>query len=447
MARILRETLVQIRELALAWGPFVLIGVAALVLAYVLLDPTPPRRVTVAVGSDQSAYAMFGKRYAAELKRYGIDVTLRNTSGSCENLRLLHDARQPVDFAFVLGGSCDAARTENEEKGDEHLVSLGSLFFEPIWVFYRPDRLKLPAARAPNLVDLRGRKVNVGVRGSGAPGLTSKLLRANLIDREELTRSNLDDSNAVVALLGGELDAMVLVSAPEYPVVQMLLQTPGIRLLEFPQAIAYSRRFSFVSPVELPRGVADLSRDVPPGDVTLLASTTSLVARDKTHPALVQLFVQAASRIHSQPGWIARAGQFPSPERTEFPLAKEAERYYRSGPPFLQRYLPFWLANLIDRMWVALFSIVAVLIPVSRIVPPLYQFRVRSRVFRWYRQLRQIEEAHQRKEKAPADLLAELDRLEGRAARIVVPLSYADELYSLRQHIELVRERLRKAAA
>jgi hypothetical protein len=170
------------------------------------------------------------------------------------------------------------------------------------------------------------------------------------------------------------------------------------------------------------------------------------VAREGTHPALVQLFVQAASKIHSDPGWIARAGQFPSPERSEFPLAKEAERFYRTGTPFLQRYLPFWLANLVDRMWVALFSIVAVLIPLSRVLPPLYQFRVRSRIFRWYRQLRAIEDSHEKKKTPPEELLEDLDKLDARAARIAVPLSYTDELYSLRQHIDMVRERVRSAA-
>jgi TRAP-type uncharacterized transport system substrate-binding protein len=446
MARILRETMLQIREMTLTWGPLVLIALAALVGSYVLLDPQPPKRVTVAIGAENSAYAMFGKRYAAELRRYGIEVVLRPTSGSCENLRLLHDTKQPVDFAFVLGGSCDTMREADEEKGDAQLMSLGSLFYEPVWVFYRTEKAKSlnREARLTQLAQLKGWRVNVGVRGSGAPGLSTKLLAANFVDREELQRSFLDESAAVVALLGGQLDAMLMVSAPESQIVQMLLQTPGVKLFEFPQAEAYSRRFSFISPVVLPRGVADLSRDVPPRDEPLIAATTSLVAKETAHPALVQLFVQAASRIHGGAGWIARAGQFPSPERTEFPLAKEAERYYRNGPPFLQRYLPFWLANLIDRMWVALFSIVAILLPLSRVVPPLYQFRVRSRVFRWYRQLRQIEEAATKEKKTPAELLAELDKLEARAARIVVPLSYADELYALRQNIDLVRERLKQ---
>jgi hypothetical protein len=259
--------------------------------------------------------------------------------------------------------------------------------------------------------------------------------------------SYLDLTPAVVALLGGELDAVAFTSAPEAPMVQMLLQTPGIGLFEFPQNEAYAHHFTFLSPVVLPRGVADLARDVPPRDVPLLATTTSLLAREGTHPALVQLFVQAAAEIHGGAGWISRAGRFPSPQHTEFPLAPDAERYYRSGPPLLQRYLPFWLANLVDRMWVVLFSIIAVLIPLSRVVPPLYEFRVRSRIFRWYRQLRQIEDRLGRDDAPAAELLAELDRLEAKARGITVPLSHTDELYELRSHIALVRGRLRQPIA
>jgi hypothetical protein len=226
--------------------------------------------------------------------------------------------------------------------------------------------------------------------------------------------------------------------------VQMLLQTPGIHLYEYAHAEAYSRRFPYLVPVVLPRGVVDLSRDVPREDITLIATTTALLAREDTHPALMQLFVQAAARIHGGPGWIARAGEFPNGRPGEHPLAKEAQRFYQSGPPLLQRYLPFWLANLVDRMWVALFSIIAVLIPLSRLLPPLYEFRVRSRIFRWYRNLRQIESELQEKEANRDELLAALDRLERRAFAVTVPLSYADELYALRQHIDLVRARLQK---
>ncbi len=450
MPRLVRVALVSIRDLVLTAGPFVLIALALLVAAYFVLDPTPPKHVVLATGPEASAYARFGERYAEELKRHGIQVELRATTGSFQNRQLLRDPKERVDLAFVQGGSGDSQRASEEQKANMvQLVSLGTLFYEPVWIFYRAERAK-PLNRQGALTaipQMRGWKVNVGGRGSGTPGLMSKLLFANAMERDEIKRSTLDETSAVVALLDGQLDAAVLVSAPESNMVQMLLQTPGIKVYEYAQAEAYARRYPFLSPVVLPRGVVDVARDVPPEDVTLIATTTSLLAREDIHPALVQLFVQAASRIHSGPGWIARAGTFPNPNQTEFEVAKDAARYYRNGPPLLQRYLPFWLANLIDRMWVALFSIVAVLIPLSRLVPPLYQFRVRSRIFRWYRNLRQIESDHEHSEKNPLELLGVLDRLESRVAGIAVPLSYADELYALREHIALVRARLQKAAA
>jgi hypothetical protein len=225
----------------------------------------------------------------------------------------------------------------------------------------------------------------------------------------------------------------------------MLLQTPGIELFDFVQAEAYTRRFGFLSAVTLPRGVVDLAADKPGADVHMVAPTATLVARATLHPALVQLFVQAAHEIHGPPGWFQRKGDFPNALDGERALAAEAERFYRNGVPWLQRYLPFWLANLVERMWVALFSIAVILIPLGRVVPPLYQFRIRSRVFRWYRELRRIEDALGRKDADPVALLEELEKLDVKAERISVPLAYTDELYDLRSHIALVRARLKLA--
>lgn len=446
MTRLISNTLISVRDLLVTASPFILLGLALLTGAYFLLDPAPPKRIVLLTGPEQSAFAEFGKRYAAELKTYGIDVELRTTRGSLDNLQFLRDPGRDVDVGFVLGGSSDFARTVDEDKSGLALVSLGSMFYEPVWVFYREQAARaLPQATMTELSQLKGMRVDFGPDGGGTPGLMKKLLTANRIEVDDLHPGTLELTPAVVALLGAELDAIAFASAPESPMVQMLLQTPGIRLLNFPQAEAYSRRFPFLSPVELPRGVADLERDVPSHAVPLIAPITSLVAREGTHPALVQLLVQAATRIHGATGWISRANQFPTAQHAEFELASEADRYYRNGPPLLQRYLPFWLANLIDRMWVVLFSIVAVLIPMSRIVPPLYQFRIRRRIFRWYRQLREIETELETNAAAPASLLADLERLETRIAHITVPLAFTDSLYNLRTHIALVRRRIRSA--
>src|SRR3954467_8307760 len=213
MPRIVRETLVSLRDIVLTGGPFIVIALAALVAAYLFLKPAPPHYAVIGVGSS-GAYKEFAEKYAAELKRYGIRLEIRPSAGSCENLRLLKNAKEHVDFGFVLGGSCDTARQVDEEKGDLPLVSLGSLFFEPVWIFYRADKAKglNKEGVVTNLAQLKGWKVNVGVRGYGSAGLMTKLLKANFVAREELQRTNLDDQAAVVALLGGELDALLFVS-------------------------------------------------------------------------------------------------------------------------------------------------------------------------------------------------------------------------------------------
>ena len=440
MPKVLRYTLLSARDLLVTAGPFLLVALLLLALAYWVLDPTPPKKVVLATGQDQGAYAEFGKRYAAILKQHGIRVELRGTQGATENLALLRDDASNVDVAFVQGGA-DIERGA-DDIANEGLVSLGSLFHEPVWLFYREDAAQrlLKAGTLASLAQLPGWKLNIGPPGSGTPLLMQRLLEANGIERKTLTLLEQSQTPAVVALLGGEIDALVFASAPESLMVQMLLRTPGVKLFDFAQAEAYSRRFAFMSPVLLPRGVVDLARDMPSADVRLVAPTATLVAKEGTHPALLQLFVQAAQSIHGEAGWFHRKGDFPSAAHTDLPLAKEAERFYRNGPPLLQRYLPFWLANLIDRMWVVLVSIIAILLPLSRVVPPLYQFRIRSRIFRWYAQLRGVEDSFGKR--ASDELLRELGEIETRVERIAVPLSYADELYSLRSHIQMVRSRL-----
>jgi hypothetical protein len=436
--RVLRYTLVSIRDLLISAGPVALLAVALLVLAYWWLDPNPPKKVTLATGPAQGAYAEFGQRYQKALKAYGIDVVLVPSDGSPRNLRLLRAGQ--ADLGFVQGGSGD--RNANEDSG---IVSLGSLFVEPVWLFYREQAAKnVPGAALTSLTQLQDLRVNIGSRGSGAPGIMRRLLEANGLDVAHMKVTRLDQTAATMGLLNGELDAIVFASAPESLMVQMLLQTPGVKLMDFAQSDAYSRRFPFLTPVVLPRGIVDLAKDLPPQDIRLVATTTSLLAREGTHPALLQLFAQAARDMHGGAGWFNRAGSFPNTEHSEYPVSREAERTFRSGQPFLQRWLPFWLANLVERMWLALGIIVAVLLPLSRIVPPLYQFRIRSRVFRWYGQLREIENRLQAEPRQAAEVVRELDALDERVGRITVPLAYADELYALRNNIDVVRRKARE---
>lgn len=437
MSQAFRNTLLSLRDLIVSAGPLAFLGVAALVLAYWWLNPNPPKTVTLATGPAQSAYEEFGKRYQKALAVEGIEVKLLPSEGSSANLQLLREGK--ADVAFVQGGTAELMPDDPDE-----LVSLGSLFVEPVWVFYRTDTAlrmhKVP--RLDSLRQLRGWRVNVGSQGSGVPTLMERLLDANKVEPGSVKLSQLEQTPATVDFLAGKLDAIVFASAPESLMVQMLLQTPGVQLLDFAQNEAYTRRFPFLTPVTLPRGVVDLATNVPARDVRLVASTTSLLARDGTHPALLTLFAQSAQKLHSGAGWFNRAREFPNTRASELPIAKEGDRAMNEPVPVLQRYLPFWLANLIERMWLVLGILLAIMLPLSRIVPPLYQFRVRSRVFRWYGRLREIEIDMEKGKAEPAELIKELDLLEAQAEKVSVPLSYADELYALRNHIHLVRKKL-----
>ena len=439
MSKSIRFTLLSLRDLLVSAGPFVALAVVLLAMAYWWLNPNPPKHVTLATGPAQSAYEAFGKRYATLLAKDGITVSLIPSEGSADNLRLLREGK--ADLGFVQGGTREADGPQDEE-----LESLGSLFLEPVWLFYR--EAAAPAKTTPphtleSLTQLQGLRVNVGTPGSGVPSLMRKLLDSNRVDLNKVSLSQLEQTPATVALLAGELDALVFASAPESLMVQMLLQTPGVKLMDFAQAEAYSRRFAFLSPALLPRGVVDLASDIPPHNVRLVAPTTTLLTRTSTHPALLQLFALAGNTIHGSAGWFKRAREYPNVRNNELPVAQEAERSIQAGAPLLQRYLPFWVANLVERMWLVMGIILAVLLPLSRVVPPLYAFRVRSRIFRWYAQLRNLEARAECSEDT-APLLDELNEMDRHAEKIVVPLSYTDELYALRNNIQLVRKKLQQ---
>ena len=454
--------LLSIRDLLISAGPILLLAVGLLMAAYWWLDPQPPKTVRLATGPEGSAYAGFGQRYAKTLARDGITVQLIPTEGSVANLQLLRDGG--ADLAFVRGGSgaapaqasaSAAAGDTPANSDDESLMSLGALFYEPVWIFMRhevpaPTRTKPKASATPQTADqpgtlgqLKGLRVNVDQAGSGIPELVQRLLKANGMGPDDVQISQLAAGAAAQALQAGTLDAMVLTSAPQSPVVRQLLRTPGIAPLELSQADAYTRRFPFLSTVTLPRGVADLAADIPPHDVTLLAATTSLLTREQTHPALRQLFAQAAQGIHSRAGWLNGAREFPNTRTSELPVSPEGDRAINGTPPFWQRWLPFWANNLVQRMWLVIGGLIVLLLPLSRVVPPLYTYRVRQRVFRWYARLRQIEARVTHDPRVTrTELLDELDELDRVANKTAVPLAHADELYALRNHIQIVRQRI-----
>lgn len=434
-------SLVSLRDLLVAVAPTAVLVLAACIVAYIVVDPAPPRHVVLATGQENSAYEEFGRKYAASLARDGIKVELQRSPGSADNLQRLIDGK--ADIAFVQSGSTSEAQAEGRG-----LVSLGSLFTEPVWLFLRERDARGRKLDVRSLTQLRGLRINLGPEGTGVPKLFRQVLAVNGLEPGQLTISALENTPATMELLAGRIDGLVFSSAPEAPLIQMLLQTPGIRLFNFHQAEAYTRRLPFLTHVVLPRGIVDLGRDIPSQDFHLIAPTATLVAREGLHPALVDLFVKAATEIHGGTGWFQQQGQFPSPRYTEIPVAREAAKYYRDGPPFLQRYLSFWLANLFDRLWVVVVELAALIIPLSKIVPPLYVWRIRSRVYRWYGQLRAVEQAlenaaDEHRDEARAELLRRLDDIELRVNHISIPLAYADALYGLRSHINFVRQRVR----
>ena len=415
-----------------SYGIGVALTLAGFVVAYQFVAPAPPSTITMATGSPDGAYFRFATQYREVLGRHGINLDLVATAGSVENVSLLSAPESAVDLALVQGGVPATAAS---------LVSLGSLYFEPLWVFHRAD---LPMDK---LTDLRGRRVSVGSDGSGTQALSLNLLKANGIDEKVANLLPLPMQEAARGLLTGALDAMFLVGSATSPVVQAVAASPNVRIMDFQRAESYARRYRYLSVITLPEGALDLAADLPDHDVTLLATTANLVARPDLHPALVGLLLQAATEVHGSGGLFEATGQFPSPQFASFPLSDEARRYYRFGPPLLQRYLPFWAASLIDRLKIMLLPLVGLLLPLIRVMPPVYRWRVRSRIYRWYSKLQDVDP--QLRDVDPGNTqryLAELDRIEGEVTRIAVPLSYADELYNLRLHIDMVRRRLEQSA-
>ena len=316
-------------------GPLALAAVIAFVVAFQWVKPAPPRHIVVATGRSDGAYYRFAEQYRAQFARAGIDLEVRETSGSVENIALLKDPKSGVDLAFVQGGAGGAAPTES-------LRSLASLYFEPLWVF-------APAARGPtDLRELHGRRLAVGPEGSGTRAVALALLAVHGIDGESARLSPLTGLDAVRALRRREMDAVFLVAAPGSPTVTEMLGTPGVALLSLARADAYAKRFPFLTKLVLPAGALNLAADLPPRDTVLLAPAATLVVRADFHPALVDLVLATAETIHGQRGLFEEARQFPSPDHLEFPLMSEAERYHKSGPPFLAS-LPALLGGDADR--------------------------------------------------------------------------------------------------
>lgn len=417
----------SIKEHLNIFGPALLLILVGFVLAYQFVKPAPPSQIQIATGQNEGAYYLFAQRYKALLKQEKIQLKIVNTAGSVENIGLLEN--QKVDIAFVQGGTASAAQSDD-------LLSLGSLYFEPIWVFHRKQLV------LSNLTDLLNKKIAIGPEGSGTRALAIQLLQDNEINSTNSNLLDLSGRDAADALLAQRVDAAFFVASPKSPIVRALLDAENIKLMSFSRADAYTRQHRYLSSVVLPEGVINLRRNIPPKETVLLAASANLVIHKDIHPALTDLLLQAAQEVHGNGGWFEEAGQFPTPNYLDFPLSKEARRFYDYGPPFLQRYLPFWAATLVDRLKVMLLPLLALMIPLIKIMPPIYRWRIRSRIYRWYREIVAVDHQPQGTEVAAKASLKELERIENEVTRVTVPLSYTDELYELRTHIALVRKKI-----
>jgi TRAP transporter TAXI family solute receptor len=417
------------------YGPAIILTVVGFIVTYQFVGPAPPKHIVIATGMKEGAYYAYGKAYSEIFAREGVTLEVKSTAGSVENIKLLEAEAGAVDIAFLQGGTGTLATSSN-------LVSLGSLYFEPLWIFYREDtQVDLP----PNL---RGKRIAVGGEGSGTKVLVMKLLELNGLTSPPTVIVSVGGGKAAKMLLAGEVDAASLVTSHRSSVVQMLLRSKNVRLLSANRAEAYTTRLRFLHRVKLPEGVIDLRNNIPPGDITLLAPAAQLVVREDFHPALIDLVLQAATETHAAGGLFERPGEFPSPQYLDFPLGKEAQRFYKSGPPFLRRHLPFWAATLVDRLKIMLLPFLALLFPLFKLMPPIYRWRMRSRIYHWYSELEAVDSRIQKNHAVEQidEYLAELDRIEDMASTVSVPLSFSKELYDLRLHIEMLRNELLKIA-
>jgi TRAP transporter TAXI family solute receptor len=425
------------------WGIILLVASAALIGTYFLfVKAPPPSKIVLAAGPVEGAYYKLGLQYAEELKKEGFQVEVLATQGSGENLQLLQDAGSKASIAFVQSGVADAA-------AEKKLQALGSLYREPLWVFYRGD------ATIDRLSQLAGKRIGVGPRSSGTYAIAAKLLAANGLpeppdsvseSKTILVERAVAEAAKTLQKPDGDLDAAFFVAAFGASYIQELLNDKNVHLLSFSQQEAYHRKYRFLSPQTAPAGLLDLGRNIPSKDVLLLAPTAMLVARKDVNSDLIPLLLTIAARIHSKGDELSDPGEFPNAAYTDIPVSEDAQTYYKSGPPVLQRFLPFWLASLIDRLKVMLVPLIMLLLPLFRAAPPLVRWRTRRKIYRWYSALRDIDKrVTLGRTGAPVDeQLVRLQEINQQVASVEVPLSYMEEFYHLRSHLKMLQEQLEK---
>lgn len=430
-------------------APAVVVLVIGFVIAWQFVKPAPPERVVIAAGARGGAYWQFAEAYSDYFNRNGIQLELRETEGSVENYRLLLDPKSGVDVAIVQGGTAPPAAREA-------LEGVAAIDLEPIWIFHRAD---LDVSDLNNLKDLR---VAVGSPSSGTRHAALALLHAvglivttptddnaddaaPLLEQTQLTLVEIGGREAAEQLRAGRIDAAIFVSAPSAGFLKDLAADPALRLLPFRRAPAFARRYSYFHEITLHEGVLDLQHNLPAQDIPLIATTAAIVARQDTHSAVIQLLVQAATRVHERGSVVSPAGEYPSELVPDVPISSIARHHLQTGPNWLQRQLPFWAASLVSRLWILLLPLLTLMLPLMRIAPPLYRWRTRAKVYRWYKRVRRIDDLVHDNDatlEQLRDARAEAELIETDISRVNVPLSYMDEFYDLRLHLKLVEEQI-----
>jgi len=403
----------------------------AIIMITFIYNFTPPDNLIMTTGYERGTYAKYGERYRQVLARENIHLKLLPSTGSVENLNRLSDESSRVDVGFVQDGTSLPPYAKN-------LVSLGAIGYATLWVFYRSQET------FHDLSQLKGKRIAIGPEGSGVRKFAIDLLKASNCTAPPTMLLDLSFAAAYKALLAGAADAIMIFGTEDSSHVKELLYTPNVKLMNFRQAEAYTRIIPALSHVILPKGILDFSKKMPPEDVHLLAATTNLIVRKDMHPALIYLLLDAAVEIHGSAGWVNRRGEFPSPRELSFPSSYYAERFYKSGRPFLLDYLPFGMAAFVDRTLIIMVPAALVLIPLIRSIPWLYSWRHRRKIYQWYRELKNLElevtGLH-----GPEDISSyheKIDRIEASINRIHVPLAFFAEVYKLQEHVDLVRGKL-----
>ncbi|ORU92422.1 MAG: hypothetical protein A6F70_02570 [Cycloclasticus sp. symbiont of Bathymodiolus heckerae] len=403
--------------------------VAGFWLAYQFVEPAPPTTISISTGSKEGGYYAYALKYKEHLAKQGITLNIETSAGSTENLQRLQSTK--VDLAFVQGGLTQP---------DTSLLSLGSLYYEPAWIFHRKD------LQVNKLTDLKSQKVAIGPDGSGTRSLAIMLLNDNGLTASNMTLLDNTGSSAAEKLLSGDIDAAFFIGSVESSVIRQLLQAPSVNLVSLNRAEAYKRLHPFVSKITLPEGVIDLQNNIPSSSKTLLAPTANLLMNADFHPALSVLVLQAIKETHQPSDVFSAAHQFPNNLNLTAPISDVADRFYKNGPPFLMRYLPFWTAIMIDRFVVMIIPLLALLIPLFKVMPPLYRWRISSRIYRWYEELHTVDDkihGQQLSDSQREQLDKELSHIENEVNKVKTPLSYAEKVYQLLVHINLVRKKLR----